>query len=206
MQQLGRWFGGGDNPLAGGYSFGMQSLSDRLGHNIKLLREARGMTQHQIAKVAGMPRATWANLESGDANPTLSVLDRVAFAFQVSLEELIASPRAEGRRYSASELRVVSRGAATIRKLLPDPIPGMELDRFELPPGVRMTGVPHTPGTREYLTCETGTIVLVAGGAQFDLGPGDVVAFRGDQRHSYTNPGAKTAVAYSVVVLAPRSA
>ena len=180
----------------------MTTLSDRLGRNIKLLREARAMTQQQIAKVAGLPRATWANLESGDANPTLSVLDRVAFAFQVSLEELIAAPRAEGHRYAANELRVVSRGAATIRKLLPDPIPGMELDRFELPPAVRMTGVPHTPGTREYLTCESGTIILVAGGAQFELAPGDVVAFRGDQRHSYTNPGTKTAVAYSVVVLA----
>jgi transcriptional regulator with XRE-family HTH domain len=180
----------------------MSVLAGRLGQNIKLLREARGMTQQQIAKVAGLPRATWANLESGAANPTLSVLDRVAFAFQVSLEELIAAPRSEGRRYAASELRVVSRGAATIRKLLPDPIPGMELDRFDLPPGVRMTGVPHTPGTREYLTCESGTIILVAGGAEFELSPGDVVAFRGDQRHSYTNPGTKTAVAYSVVVLA----
>jgi transcriptional regulator with XRE-family HTH domain len=191
--------------LASGYSFVMnEDLAARLGRNIKLLREARGVTQQQIAKVAGLPRATWANLESGGANPTLSVLDRVAFAFQVSLEELIAAPRAEGRRYPASELVVVARGAARIRKLLPDPIPGMELDRFELPPGVRMTGVPHTPGTREYLTCEAGTIVLVAGGEQFALEPGDVVAFRGDQRHSYTNAGAKTAVAYSVVVLAPR--
>jgi quercetin dioxygenase-like cupin family protein len=80
----------------------------------------------------------------------------------------------------------------------------MEIDRFELPAHVRMTGVPHTPGTREYLTCESGNIVLVAGGQTFELEPGDVVAFRGDQRHSYTNPGAKIAVAYSVVVIAPR--
>jgi transcriptional regulator with XRE-family HTH domain len=181
-----------------------EDLSERLGRNIKLLREARGMTQQQIAKIAALPRATWANLESGAANPTLNVLDRVAFAFQVSLEELVAAPRGEGRRYAASELRSIARGAAKIRKLLPDPIPGMEIDRFELPAGVRMTGVPHTPGTREYLTCETGKIVLVAGGQTFELEPGDVVAFRGDQRHSYTNPGAKAAVAYSVVVIAPR--
>ena len=35
------------------------------------------------------------------------------------------------------------------------------------------------------------------------LAPGDVVVFRGDQRHSYRNPGARTAVGYSVVLLAP---
>ncbi|HSB60948.1 MAG TPA: DNA-binding protein, partial [Vicinamibacteria bacterium] len=34
------------------------------------------------------------------------------------------------------------------------------------------------------------------------LGPGDVLVFRGDQRHSYTNPGARPAVGYSVVLLA----
>jgi len=65
-----------------------------------------------------------------------------------------------------------------------------------------MPGVPHTPGTREYLTCETGTIVLVAAGETWRLAPGDVVSFRGDQRHSYSNPGHAAAVGYSVVVLA----
>ena len=51
-----------------------------LGRNIQALREARGQTQQQIAKLAGVPRATWANLESGAANPTLAVLVRVAQA------------------------------------------------------------------------------------------------------------------------------
>ena len=88
-----------------------------------------------------------------------------------------------------------------MRKLLPDPIPGMEIDRIEVAPGGRMTGVPHTPGTREYLTCEAGEIVLVVGGERFRLEPGDVAVFRGDQRHSYQNPGRRPAVGYSVVVL-----
>jgi mannose-6-phosphate isomerase-like protein (cupin superfamily) len=78
----------------------------------------------------------------------------------------------------------------------------MEIDRIELPAGAQMTGIPHTSGTREYLTCESGAIVLVAAGDRFDLSSGDVVAFRGDQRHSYMNPGTKVAVGYSVVALA----
>src|SRR3974390_2618493 len=177
-------------------------LAERLGRNLKQLREARGATQAHMAKLADLPRATWANLESGAANPTLSVLDRVAHALQVTLEELVAIPRAASRHYARGTLPVRRRGDVTVFKLLPHPIPGMEIDRIELPAGARMTGVPHTPGTREYLTCETGSIRLVAAGEQFDLAPGDVVAFRGDQRHSYTNPGAKVAVGYSVVVLA----
>jgi mannose-6-phosphate isomerase-like protein (cupin superfamily) len=99
---------------------------------------------------------------------------------------------------------VRQRGAGLLRKLLPDPLPGMEFDRLELPPRVRMTGVPHTPGTREYLACEAGQLALVASGERFLLQAGDVVVFRGDQKHSYENPGDRTAVGYSVVLLAPR--
>jgi quercetin dioxygenase-like cupin family protein len=65
--------------------------------------------------------------------------------------------------------------------------------------------VPHTPGTREYLACEAGQIILIASGESFTLEAGDVVVFRGDQRHSYQNPGTRPAVGYSVVLLTPRS-
>jgi quercetin dioxygenase-like cupin family protein len=90
-----------------------------------------------------------------------------------------------------------------VRKLLPDPLPGMEFDRMELPPGARMVGIPHTAGTREYLACESGQLVLIASAEHYLLEPGDVVVFRGDQRHSYENPGKKPAVGYSAVLLAP---
>lgn len=182
----------------------LDDVATRLGRNVRTLREARGMTQVQMAKLADLPRATWANLESGSANPTLAVLDRVASAFQVTIEELVAAPRSEARHYPKPTLVTKTRGSASVRKLLPDPIPGMEIDRIELPPKGRMMGIPHTPGTREYLTCEAGSIKLVASGEEYRLEAGDVVAFRGDQRHSYANDGVKTAVAYSVVVIARR--
>ncbi len=176
-------------------------LSGRLGDNVRQLRAARGKTQQQMAGLAGVPRATWANLESGGANPTLAVLHAVATALSVSLEELLAPPRATGRRYPKADLPTKRRGKVEIRKLLPDPVPGMDIERLELPPRSRMTGVPHTSGTREYLACEVGTIRLVASGDQFDLEAGDVVAFRGDQRHSYANVGRGTAIGYAVITL-----
>lgn len=193
-----------DNALERCYLLGMDDVATRLGRNMRGLREGRSLTQAQMAKIAGLPRATWANLESGAANPTLSVLDRVATAFQVTIEELIAAPRSEAHHYPKGTLPLKTRGAVSMRKLLPDPIPGMDIDRLELPPHAKMTGVPHTPGTREYLTCESGQIILIASGEEYRLEPGDVVAFRGDQRHSYVNAGSRVAIAYSVVVIARR--
>jgi quercetin dioxygenase-like cupin family protein len=89
-----------------------------------------------------------------------------------------------------------------VRKLLPDPLPGVEIDRLHLPPGARLVGVPHTAGTTEYLTCERGRLARTAAGERSVLEPGDVVVFRGDQKHSYENAGATVAVGYSFILIA----
>lgn len=181
------------------------NLATNLATNLRLLRTARGLTQSQISAQAGLPRATWAHLETGSANPTLSVLSRAAMALRVSLEELLGGPRHAGRFYPAGSLPLRTPGRAKIRRLLPDPIPGVDLERIELSPGVRFVGTPHTPGTREYLTCERGSLELTVAGESWTLGAGDVIAFRGDQRHSYHNGGEDVAIGYSVVILAPHA-
>ncbi len=177
-------------------------LGARVGDNIRELRLGRGLSQQQMAKLSGLPRATWQHLESGGANPTLSVLHRVALALQVSVEELISPPRAACRFYAAGTLPKKTRGLVTITRLLPDAIPGVSIERMELPPRAAMAGIPHTDGTREYLTCESGELSLSVAGESWTLAPGDVVVFRGDQKHGYSNTGAKPAVGYSVVLLA----
>src|SRR5262249_44529530 len=144
-----------------------QDLALRLARNIKQLRTARGATQERMARISGLPRATWANLESGAANPTLQVLHRVALALSVSIEELCASPKASAKLYPKAALPSRSRGSVRVRSLLPDPIPGMVIERIELPGRATLTGIPHTPGTREYLTCEAGSLILTAAGEKW---------------------------------------
>jgi transcriptional regulator with XRE-family HTH domain len=182
------------------------ALSGNLAQNLRHVRGQRGLTQQQIAKLAGIPRSTVAQLETGGGNPTLAVLSRLALALRLSIEELLSTPRARCRLFKKGELPVESRGragSAAVQKLLPDPIPGMEIDRIELGPRGRMTGIPHRPGTREYLACERGRITLWTAGERFELAAGDVAAFEGDQRHSYANDGDVPAVGFSVVTLAP---
>lgn len=174
-----------------------------LGENIRYCRERRGVSQAQIAKLAGIPRATWTNLESGTANPTLAVLIKAANALQVRLDELLTQRHPEVRVTRVSELPVRKRGRVSLRLLLPEALAGLSFERMNFPPGGRLAGVPHTAGTREFLTCERGSIKLVASGESYQLGPGDVVAFHGDQKHSYINLAPGESVAYSVIAFAP---
>src|SRR5258708_13433429 len=103
-------------------------LGERIGHNVKQLREARGLTQERIAKIASVPRATWTNLESGDANPTVSVLHRVASALQVTIEELLSPPRAACEFFPLGSLPIRTQAQAPLPQLLPHPISPMDTD------------------------------------------------------------------------------
>ncbi|MCP4301962.1 MAG: XRE family transcriptional regulator [Gammaproteobacteria bacterium] len=181
----------------------MSDPERNLASNIRRLREAHNMSQQRMAELSGLPRATWASLESGAANPTLGVLRKAAQALQVSIEELIGAPRNEIEHIPAAEVKERKRQDARIRPLVPDALPGLEFSRMEITPNGRMVGVPHTAGTREYLTCESGRIELIVAGEHWLLEAGDMLVFRGDQRHSYRNPDARTnAVAISVVCFA----
>ena len=179
------------------------TVAVNLGNNIRQLREARRMSQEQIAQIAGIPRPTWSNLESGSSNPTLSILLRVAGALQVPLEELIGPPRQAVKLYKSDSLPSRQRGKVSVRNLLPDAIAGLQIERMEFAPSTYLVGVPHTPGAREYLACETGKVQLSVEGSTWELNPGDVLVFRGDQKHGYRNLSPDVSIAYSVVAIAP---
>ena len=183
----------------------MDDLQKNLGDNIRRLREAHGLSQQRMAELSGIPRPTWASLESGAANPTLVVLSKAAVALQVSIEELVGAPRTEVQHFKAADIRERRRQGVSVRPLVPEAITGLEISRMQLDPVGRMIGVPHTSGTREYLTCERGRIELIVSGEHWLLETGDMIVFRGDQRHSYHNPDIqKPSVAISVVCFSGR--
>ncbi len=182
-----------------------QELGRNLSTNLRWLRERRGVTQAALGEVSGVPRSTIAALESGSSNPTLGVVARLATGLQVTLDELLSAPKGLGNRYPRGTLpeeRRGPKGLAVVQTLLPDPIPGLEFQRLVLPHGARFAGVPHRPGTREYLYVESGEVVLNVSGERFEVSAGDVVSFRGDQAHAYAAV-IGDAVAISVVALAP---
>ena len=182
---------------------GILEIVSHLSYNIRQLREARSITQQQAASLAGIPRPTWASLETPGANPTLNTLTKVSAALQVSLVELLRAPRAACTYYPAGSLPSRGRSGVSVAELIPDSVVGIEIERLCLAKGRGMKGAPHTPGTKEYLICEKGSIQLAAAGEVLRLRKGDVVSFRGDQKHSYRNIGQGEAIAYCVIAVVP---
>ncbi len=56
---------------------------------IKRLRAARGMTQEELAHKTGLARVHIARLETGEHEPTLTTLKKLAKALKVKLGRLL---------------------------------------------------------------------------------------------------------------------
>ncbi len=67
---------------------GVQKWIDYVGDKIKQLREARGMTQEDLAEKSGLPQSHISRLESRKHSPSRATLEKLAKALNVSLSEL----------------------------------------------------------------------------------------------------------------------
>ena len=64
-----------------------------VGATIRKLREAKGITQDQVASAVGMMRNNISRIEAAKHRPTLETLERIAKALKVSVAELIVPAR-----------------------------------------------------------------------------------------------------------------
>ena len=66
------------------------SNNQNLANNTKKLREAKGLSQEKLARLADVANNTLIKMESGEnQTPTLDTLKKVAKALGVSIEDLI---------------------------------------------------------------------------------------------------------------------
>ncbi len=180
----------------------MTTIAANLAANLRRLRDGLGLSQQQIASIAGVPRPTWANLESGESNPTIAVLVKAASALNVDVEKLLRPPPEAARVTPAEVLKSRRKGNVAVRELLPEPVVGLELERLSLPPKSHLSPAVHPKGTHKYAICEVGELSVNVGTSHYSVRTGDVVVFRGDQPHGFRNTGRAGAVLYCVVTFA----
>lgn len=65
------------------------TIHERLGDKVRFHREKRGWSQERLAEVAGLHRTYISSLEHGRRNATLSVIERLANALEVSATDLL---------------------------------------------------------------------------------------------------------------------
>ncbi len=177
--------------------------TQNLSKNLRALRLAKGLSQADTAKLCDLPRSTLTNIEAGGSNPSLQILARLSQGLGLPLAELVARPRQSCQLLRASDLREkrIKKGEVRVFDQLPEPVPGFQVEKMEFQPGGSFQGHPHLAGTREFLSCVQGEIVVYVSGDNFHLFRGDVLVFPGNRSHSYRNPSETLAICFSVVSL-----
>jgi Zn-dependent peptidase ImmA (M78 family)/transcriptional regulator with XRE-family HTH domain len=64
-----------------------------IGGNLKRIREAKGLTQSQMADLAGISRIAYRNIENGTSSPKVSTLQNIASGVDVKLQDLLRPVR-----------------------------------------------------------------------------------------------------------------
>lgn len=66
-----------------------RDAASRIGKRIREVREAKGLTAHELARRSGVLRPNVSRLEGGKHVPTIDTLERIAQALHVSLVDLL---------------------------------------------------------------------------------------------------------------------
>ena len=171
----------------------MTDVGAAVARTVRSLRAAHGWSLDQLAARAGVSKGVLVALEQARGNPNLGSLIRVSEALGVPLTRLVQVEEEPPIQFfpAARHVTLWKGPAGGVGTLLAgsDPRPSIELWRWVLRPGETRDSEPHTPGTREVLTVESGRLSLTVDGSRTVVEAGDAAVFHGDRAHAYANDG-----------------
>jgi len=68
----------------------MRKIEEQFGEKVRQLRQARGLSQEELAFKAGVHRTYLGGIERGERNPSLKNIAAIAKALDVSLRDLFS--------------------------------------------------------------------------------------------------------------------
>ena len=94
----------------------------RQAHGLKQIREARGLTQEQLAQQAGLNNTTISRIETYSHTPTITTVTAIAEALDMSVAdlEIVVNPEARVLQYHAERLDEFVETVELAKKTLSD--------------------------------------------------------------------------------------
>lgn len=176
-----------------------------ISQNLKNLRSEKQLSLGEAADRTGVSKSMLGQIERGESSPTISTLWKIATGLGVSFTSLMEYREQETQLVREADMKPLLADEGRF-KLYPviraaDNRPFEILD-LELDAGAYSASRPHAAGTVEFVLVYQGAMEfwLGEGGAErYTVQEGEVLHYRADQPHVYTNPTSKTARAAMVI-------
>lgn len=166
----------------------LDELNSGIARHIRALRGARGWSLATLASRAGLSKTIIAKIESGDGNPSLETLLRLAGALDITIGSLLGTELPAGTNVIrlSEEAFVRSPSGLQVRSLWSDGRNRRtETSELLLEPGADYHSKPHPPGTEELVVCTSGALSVGPEGDEVTLGERDAAHFASDLPHRY---------------------
>lgn len=176
----------------------MKQTIEALSLNLKSLRGSRGLSLDQLSEQTGVSKSMLRQIETGQSNPTIATIWKIANGLKVSFTSLLSPPRAEGKIRSFKGSPPLTAGGEHYRiyPMIPfDPQQSFETYYLEFDPGPTFKGLPHGEAVYEYIFVLSGTLQVTVGSEEYTINEQEFLKFLANVPHTYTSVGTETATA-----------
>jgi transcriptional regulator with XRE-family HTH domain len=164
------------------------TLGARIARALRRERERAGLGAAELARRAGVAKATVSQLESGTGNPSVETLWAIATALDVPFSVFVDAPGAQTHVVRAADRPGIRASDAPYEAfLLAAGAPHARSDLYLLraQPGEPRRSLPHSSGTTEHVVLISGSASVGPAGEPVVLHPGDYMRYRGDAPHVF---------------------
>lgn len=163
-------------------------LRERLAHSLRRERESAGLSVSELARRAGVSKATVSQLEGGAGNPSVETLWAIGDALGVPFATLVDDRAPAARLIRLGDhAGVPSAASPYLATLLSAAAPGTRRDIYliQAEPGEPRRSLPHLTGTTEHVVLVSGEAMVGPADAPELLHPGDYLSYAGDAPHIF---------------------
>ncbi|MGM1017630.1 MAG: helix-turn-helix domain-containing protein [Actinomycetota bacterium] len=166
----------------------MEDLGERIARTLRRERESAGLSVSELARRAGVSKATVSQLEGGSGNPSVETLWALGVALGIPFAVLVDQQTHAPTLIRADESASVPSSASSYSaSLLAASPPGARRDVYLIrsEPGEPRRSVPHHAGTTEHVILISGQAHVGPTNATVLLNPGDYLSYPGDAPHVF---------------------
>ncbi|CDQ20296.1 helix-turn-helix domain-containing protein [Halobacillus karajensis] len=177
-------------------------ITQQVGMTLRGIRKSQGMSLQELAERTDVSKLTLGKIERGEANPSLTVIWKIANGLSIPIsallaekQEVVLSRKNEGNKVLSGNENF------TLEPMFTNSGYGsLETHRAFLKPGGDYFAEAHQPGVIEYVTVMEGSVTVHIQEKTYELNTYDSIKFNADQRHGYINTSSLPAVLHFVMI------
>lgn len=168
-------------------------LNAAVAENIKKIRKLRKLSLERTASIAGVSRSMLGQIERGEANPSVAILEKLATALKIPAEELLRNdffePLSLSRELDHTPRRMDGGKVLVRDSMAYEEKTGMETAFLDVYISGKFVPDPDVSGCVCTATVISGTAWLQTGGKRWTLEERDALRFASDRPWEIENRG-----------------